>query len=91
MKNDGGPAFPIGIRVNDLSADTGIPLRYWFAGKSMQGMLANQQSSFEGIWIDDDGKIQPNDEIKEALKFSAKVAYMIADIMIEEGKNDSPN
>ena len=86
MKNDGGPAFPLYLSDYERICD-GMSLRDWFAGMAIQGMLANRHSSFEGVWVDDYGRIQPDDAAQKATKAATKVAYMIADKMIEEGKS----
>ena len=39
MKNDGGPAFPIGS--GDMRDPTGMTLRDYFAGLAMQGLLTH--------------------------------------------------
>ena len=71
MKNDGGPAFPIGdqslhpllIVAPSMAC---MSLRQWYAGMALQGMLANPN------WTDDE--------------CAAHYAFEYADSMIAEGE-----
>ena len=54
-QNNGGPAFPIPGLHNDADFN-GMSLRDYFAGKALQGMLANQhpyQASDEHMFARD--------------------------------------
>jgi len=68
MKDDGGCAFPLD-RV--FSCQGGMSLRDWFAGKALNGILANSWNDREDLLMDD--KV-------------ARQSYMYADAMLEERK-----
>jgi hypothetical protein len=83
---DGGPAFPTistdkmwtsdGDHVlPDVSSSGGLTIRDWFAGKALQGMLADSENSYsctaeETHWT----------------QAVARVAYQMADAMIQARK-----
>jgi len=74
-KDDGGPAFPVGVRVVHQDsrgghvvheADPGMSMRDYFAAKAMQGMLTNPDIDYS------------------ASEYVAMVSYTIADAMLKE-------
>lgn len=58
-------------RLEDALKNNGVSLRDYFAGKAMQGICCNRSHT----------------ELKGHAKASAKVAYLIADAMLE-ARND---
>lgn len=69
--SDGGSAFPTGAHIGDMGVtEGGISVRDYFAGKSIQGMLAS------GIDLDIDGQWLAEKR--------AGVAFAIADAMLRE-------
>lgn len=67
--NDGGPAFPQGQAVGEISKlEGGMSLRDYFAGKVVQGFMAGYYSSPESCgWSNED---------------IAKEGYKLADAML---------
>lgn len=74
--NDGGQAFPHGNPTD--GGDIGMTLRDWLAGQALNGMNANPDL-MDYITA---GKL---DNLARDL---AKVAYIQADAMLEEGGKD---
>ena len=66
-KDTGGPAFPFG------TAFAGMTLRDYFAAKAMQGLIGCP------VWREDAGE----DLGMDASDYTAGVAYMMADAMLE--------
>ena len=66
-KYTGGPAFPFG------TAFAGMTLRDYFAAKAMQGLIGCP------VWREDAGE----DLGMDASDYTAGVAYMMADAMLE--------
>lgn len=91
MKNDGGPAFPIGQprffdgkrgMLQEQSTLYGISIRDYFAGIALQGFLASPVANANGQI-----KIRVNNETLSLSYESA--AYAVADAMLlERNKND---
>jgi hypothetical protein len=51
IKDTGGPAYPCPIQHDDWREDyQGMTLRDYFAGKAMQGMLANKWNQNYDSW-----------------------------------------
>lgn len=82
--NNGGPAFPVPIIVQqdtktedvfDFVGLSGMSLRDWFAGMALQGDWA-AQSTAEGMWS--------NQVMIEILQDRAVVYYRMADAMLKQ-------
>jgi hypothetical protein len=78
MKDDGGPAFPHNLEMEDGSFDQlpGMSLRDWFAGMALQGMCAAPPSPNATLVI--------CDETKWRHDILATAAYMASDAMLAE-------
>lgn len=75
---DGGPAFPQGKTVGDVSElEGGLSMRDFFAGKAMQGVLSNFN-----------GDVGLGEDATNA-RISA-CAYAIADAMLKESAANDP-
>ena len=72
MKEDGVYAFP-SVKIQD--GVSVIPLRDWFAGQALPGILASMNPMAEGAW--------KNDSI------AAEWSYSLADAMLEARKEKS--
>ena len=81
--NDGGPAFPHAQRLWDNDAQSwavhsvgGMTLRDWFAGQTINGIMANDSAETERCYF---GLGQ-----KDTINNMAAFAYAIADAMLAE-------
>lgn len=66
-KDTSGPAFPVAFKWDDEQFN-GMTLRDWFAGKAMQGLLAQSQGT----------------AIASPVETAAVYAYAMADAMLAE-------
>lgn len=86
-KTDGGPAFPLPSTMTPTCA-RGMPLRDYFAGQALIGLLSGpwrvntEKEGFLGFGM----KAPAPGESSELL---AKIAYKLADAMIEAKEGSS--
>lgn len=80
VKDDGGPAFPIGI--GDMRDPQGMSLRDYFAAKAMQGDWAAQDAGNELV----QGGYYTDNTTLEFMVQRAELYYRMADAMLEARK-----
>ena len=85
--NDGGPAFPSHITLNEAKDRTivkhpGMSLRDWFAGQALAAIVARAKLNSCGDFVADDCLLQHY----KAPEYAAQVSYQFADAMLTTRK-----